>query len=157
MKITFKPIGYIKTEFNEKHGIPIQPIYGTDKTGKIELLEKYQDGLKDLEEFTYVHILFFFHKHREYKLTVKPYLDSVERGLFSTRAPKRPNGIGMSIVKILNIERNIITFSGVDVINNTPLLDIKPYIKNFDIREDAKCGWQDRVESDKDTISDERF
>ena len=155
-EIIFRPIGIVKTEFESKRGIPVQVVHGSDKTGRVEIYEQYVEGLKDLDDFSHIHLLYHFHNHKDYKLTVIPYLDTIPRGLFSTRAPKRPNGIGMSLVEVIKVRGNIIEFRGVDMINNTPLLDIKPYFPLIDTREGAKCGWFDKLEK-KNVISDNRF
>ncbi len=153
---TIKPIGIIKTEFEKKSGIPIQAKVGENFIGKIELKKEFSEGLKDLDSFTHIHLIYLFDRHSDYSLTVKPYMDDNPRGLFATRAPKRPNNLGLSLVEIINVKDNIITFKGVDMLNNTPLIDIKPYYHEFDSRENSKAGWLDKV-TNKREISDDRF
>lgn len=148
-EIRLKPIGIIKTPFKEKTGVPIQAKVGEDFLGTIEVYEEFAEGLKDLEGFSHIHILYHFHRHTNYSLVVKPYMDEVSRGLFSTRAPKRPNPIGLSLVKIVEIKGCIIKFQGVDILNETPLLDIKPYYHDFDSRNNAKAGWLDKVKKEE--------
>ncbi len=150
------PIGAIKTEFEEKTGVPIQSSFGKDRIGKIELKEEYVEGLKDLNEMSHVFLIYHFDRHHDYKMIVKPYMDETPRGLFATRAPKRPNGIGLSLVEIVSIENNIITFKGVDMLNNTPLLDIKPFVPDIDFAENARSGWYEKVKN-KTRLSDDRF
>ena len=155
-KLELKYIGIIKTPFEEKAGVPIQAKVGEEFCGQIILNEEYIDGLKDLDGFSHIHLIFHFNRHDNHSLTVTPYMDDTPRGLFATRAPKRPNPIGLSLVEIIDIKDNIINFRGVDILNNTPLLDIKPYYHDFDSRENAKAGWLDRVKKRR-KISDDRF
>ncbi|MBF0299495.1 MAG: tRNA (N6-threonylcarbamoyladenosine(37)-N6)-methyltransferase TrmO [Oligoflexia bacterium] len=157
-EVLFNPIGIIKTEFKNTVGIPIQFCFGRDHVGEVELYSQYVDGLKDLNDIQYIYLLYHFNRHSDYKLIVKPYMDETPRGLFSTRAPKRPNGIGLSIVEIIAIENNIIIFKGVDMVDNTPLLDIKPYVPKLDHVESNKNGWYDFVNNNgQKKISDDRF
>ncbi len=154
--LIIKPIGVIKTSFEEKVGVPIQAKVGEDHVGHIELEERFVDGLKDLDGFSHAHLIYHFNQHTEFSLVVKPYMDDTPRGLFSTRAPKRPNFIGLSLVEILSVDKNIVTFRGVDMLNDTPLIDIKPYYHDFDSRTDSKAGWLDNVKNKRE-ISDDRF
>lgn len=156
MEVLFKPIGIIKTEFKEKPGVPIQSVFGQEKKGRIELFPEFKDGLKDLDGFSHIHLIYYFNEHNDYKLHVKPYLDNREHGVFATRAPKRPNAVGLSVVEVVKIIDNIIEFKGADMLDGTPLLDIKPYVDDFDIRKETRCGWYDKVHK-KNTISDDRF
>lgn len=152
----FDPIGIIYTEFEEKAGVPIQATFGKDRTAKIILNEIYTDGLKDLNEISHVFLLYHFDRHTDFQMIVKPYMDETPRGLFATRAPKRPNGIGLSLVEILSIEKNVITFKGVDMLNKTPLIDIKPFVPDIDFAENARSGWYEKVKA-KPRLSDNRF
>lgn len=154
--VLLTPIGIIKTPFKEKSGVPIQAKVGESIEGYIEIAQEYVDGLADLNEFSHIHIIFHFNQHNSYKLSVTPYMDHVPRGLFSTRAPTRPNPIGLSLVELVSIEKNIIRFKGVDMLDNTPVLDIKPYFADFDSRQNTRSGWLDRVKKRR-TISDDRF
>jgi len=156
LEIVFRDIGIIRTEFEKKDGIPIQAFFGCDHAGEIEIYPQYTEGLKDLDGFSHIHLVYYFNRHDDYSLTVVPYMDTEERGIFSTRAPVRPNGIGLSLVELVSIKKNIIHFRGVDILNNTPLLDIKPYYREIDTRDNVKCGWLDAVKK-KRTVSDERF
>ena len=138
-------------------GVPIQPSFGKERTGFIELMPQYTDGLKDLMDISHVYLLYHFDRHQDFKLVVRPYMDDdTLRGLFATRAPKRPNGIGLSIVEIVDINGHIITFRGVDMLNNTPLLDIKPYIAAMDRIDHTIGGWYEKTLS-KRRLSDDRF
>lgn len=154
--LSLKYIGLINTSFEKKAGVPIQAMAGEEHTGTITLYPEYLDGLKDLDGFSHIHLLYHFNRHNNYSLIVKPYMDDNLRGLFATRAPKRPNPIGLSLVEIIKIDNNVITFKGVDILNNTPLLDIKPYYHDFDSREHSKSGWLDKVKNRR-IISDDRF
>ncbi len=152
----FNSIGTIYTDFLEKAGVPIQATFGKSHEGRIIIKEEFKDGLKDLNEISHVFLIYHFNQHKDYQMIVKPYMDETPRGLFSTRAPKRPNGIGLSLVEILKIEDNIIYFKGVDMLNETPLLDIKPFIHDIDFAENSKSGWYEKVK-DKPRLSDNRF
>jgi tRNA-Thr(GGU) m(6)t(6)A37 methyltransferase TsaA len=154
MKIS--PIGVIHSSLKEAKGSPIQPVYAKDSEGVVEVYEPYRKALKDLEGFERIWLLYWFHKAAETKLLVTPYLDTVERGLFATRAPCRPNPIGISPVKLLRIENGRIYISEVDILDGTPLLDIKPYVSRFDIFKVERNGWQDHV-SDVPCVADKRF
>jgi len=151
-------IGVIHTPFREQKGTPIQPRKGKGVTAKIEVFDEYVDGLKDLDGFSHIIILFYFHKSEGYSLQVIPYLDTKPRGLFSTRAPKRPSQIGLSIVKLKKVEGNILTVEDVDMLDGTPLLDIKPYVPPFDEDEEFRIGWlEGRIPESDEANADDRF
>ena len=153
----FQPIGLIHTPFTQKDRTPIQP-YRSRAEGRVELLPEYESGLSHLEGFSHIILLYHFHRATGYQLTVTPFLDTVARGLFATRAPRRPNPIGLSIVRLEGIDANIMTVQGVDMLDDTPLLDIKPWVPAFDMRSDARSGWlEDKQASADTTISDKRF
>lgn len=160
-EITFIPIGIIHSPFKESVGMPIQPAGAKGIKGTIEIFEEFKEGLKDLDGFSHIVLLFHFHLSQSYKLLVHPYMEDKIRGVFSTRAPRRPNQIGMSIVRLDKIEDNILHISNVDIIDGTPLLDIKPFVSRFDcfdIDENEKVGWlKKRVERVDNHRSDERF
>ena len=141
MTIQFEPIGIIHSPFKDLEGMPIQPGGAAGVKGKIEVFEQYQAGLADLEGFSHVYLLYHFHLSRGYELKVVPFLDEVPRGLFATRAPKRPNPIGISIVGLDCVETGVLHISNVDVLDGTPLLDIKPYAPEFDAQENVRTGW----------------
>lgn len=128
MKIVFEPIGYVHSEFKNVKDIPTQSVLASEKTGKIEILDKFKDGLLGLKKGMHIVVLFNFHESKDYKLIQSPCYTTEEKGVFSIRSPFRPNGIGMSIVKIENIENNILEFKGLDMLDKTPILDIKPYV-----------------------------
>jgi len=134
------PIGIIHSPFQSKKDTPIQP-YRSKAIGRVEVFEKYQDGLCDTERFSHLILIYKFHKSRGYRLKVKPFLDDQLRGLFATRYPGRPNQIGLSVVRLIKREGNILFVKGIDVLDGTPLLDIKPYVPYFEPQERISIGW----------------
>jgi len=138
MNFVMKPIGVIHSPFKEK--APIQPGF-SNEIGKVAVFEEYCDGLKDLEGFSHVILVYLFHKSRGYSLRVKPYLDEGKKGLFATRAPRRPNPIGISVVRLLGKKGGVLVVGGIDALDGTPLLDIKPYVPRFDNVADVRVGW----------------
>lgn len=158
MSITLTPIGTIHTPHTDLANMPIQPTSAKGVQGWIELDPSYTEGLKDLEGFSHIILLYHFHQSQGYKLTVTPYLDKTQRGLFATRAPKRPNPIGLSIVKLNSIEGNRLNIENIDVLDGTPLLDIKPYVPVFDDQKDVRFGWLEKAREEVHTKrSDDRF
>jgi len=158
MPITFEPIGIIKTPFKKMEGMPIQTKGALGIKGKIILNEKFVEGLDDLDGFSHIFLLYHFHKSVGYNLKIRPFLDKFRRGVFSTRAPRRPNPLGISVVKLLKVEKNILYIENVDILNGTPLLDIKPYIQDFDLHKIEKSGWiENKTEGIEGTMSDNRF
>lgn len=126
--IVLKPIGFIKSPFKNIEDIPPQSVYAHEKTASIDLAEEYKDGLKDLEKCEYIVVQFYFHKSKGYDLlTLTPWSDE-RKGLFSTRSPRRPNPIGISIVKLLKVDGCRLEIQGVDMLDETPVIDIKPYV-----------------------------
>lgn len=134
------PIGVIRTPFKDKNKTPIQP-FRSKAPGRVEVLKKYEQGLKDIEGFSYLILIFRFHKSRGYSLIVKPFLDVKKHGVFATRAPRRPNQIGVSVVKLTGRKGNILKVKDIDVLDGTPLLDIKPYVPEFAAKTNVKIGW----------------
>jgi len=140
-EINLKPIGIVHSPFRESSGVPKDSTDGMDYTGTVEIFPEYKDGLKDLEGFSHIILIFYFHKSEYSHLTVKPFLDSYLRGVFATRSPHRPNFLGLSVVKLTRIDNNILHIRGIDMIEGTPVLDIKPYIPEFESNEGIKIGW----------------
>jgi len=136
----FRQIGVIHSPYKNHRDMPIQASRSS-AIGEIEVFEEYEKGLKDVEGFSYILILYLFHKSRRASVLVKPFLDDVLRGVFATRSPNRPNWIGLSPVELLERCGNILRVAGVDVVEGTPLLDIKPYVPQFDVRESVRIGW----------------
>lgn len=158
MEFTLSPIGSIQTPFDNLEGMPIQPSGAKDIDGTIILDPAYEEGLEDIDGFSHLILLYMFHKSSGYNLKVRPFLDKQKRGLFSTRAPRRPNAIGLSIVRLIKREGCRLSVKGVDVLNNTPLIDIKPYVPEFDIKEDTRSGWLEKTQQKAETMkSDDRF
>ncbi|HDL10251.1 MAG TPA: tRNA (N6-threonylcarbamoyladenosine(37)-N6)-methyltransferase TrmO [Candidatus Omnitrophica bacterium] len=144
-EITYKVIGVIHSPFESPKGTPIQPRGARGVRGEIVLKEEYKEGLKDLEGFSHIILVYHFHLSQGYSLIVTPYMDDSPHGVFATRAPKRPNPIGLSVVKLLSVRDNILEIEDVDIVDGTPLLDIKPYVPDFDIRKVEKFGWLEEV------------
>jgi tRNA (adenine37-N6)-methyltransferase len=141
MEIVMYPIGVIHSPFTEKDQTPIQSVR-SQAIGLVEVYSEFADGLKDIENLSHIHLLYVFHESSGYTLHVKPFLDDHEHGIFATRYPYRPNPIGISTVRLLSRKENVLTIGGVDVLDGTPLLDIKPYVPDFDLRtEDVRTGW----------------
>jgi tRNA-Thr(GGU) m(6)t(6)A37 methyltransferase TsaA len=157
--ITLHPIGIIRTPHQEMVGTPIQPVAAEGVLGHIELLPEYVPGLKDLAGFSHITLVYFFHKIKGYELEVVPFMDTEKRGIFACKAPKRPNALGLSTVKLLRIEGNILHVEQVDMLDNTPLLDIKPFYPKYDNRENVKIGWLENLQSlpENAYFADDRF
>ena len=156
MSITYRPIGVVRSPFSEPQGVPIQPSRGRGIRARVELLPELADGLADLDGFSHIILLCHLHRSQGYSLRVVPFLDHVPRGVFATRAPRRPNSIGLSVVRLLSIDGATIHFEGVDLLDGTPVLDIKPYVPEFDNREEIRLGWLERVRC-RSAVSDGRF
>ena len=144
----FLPIGVIHSPHKDLSQTPIQPIFSKGIQGLVEIIPDYVDGLHDLDGFSHIYLFYYFDRSTQVKMKVKPYLDSDVRGIFATRAPHRPNKIGMSLVRLLEIRGNVLEIEDIDILDGTPLLDIKPYIKRYDSREHVHSGWQDNVPDD---------
>ena len=143
-KIQYRPIGIVFSPFKEPEGTPIQPTAAKGINGKVEVFPEYADGLLDIDGFSYIILLYHCHLATGFSLKVKPFLDDKLHGVFATRAPRRPNSIGLSIVRLIRIDENVIHIQDVDIIDGTPLLDIKPYVPNFDTREAERIGWLEK-------------
>ncbi|MGM5482540.1 MAG: tRNA (N6-threonylcarbamoyladenosine(37)-N6)-methyltransferase TrmO [Nanobdellota archaeon] len=154
MNIEYRAIGKIFTGYKEKAGMPIQS-NKSSRQGIIKLKEEFKKGLKDLDEFSHIMLFYHFHESSGYNLVTKPFLDNKEHGIFAIRAPKRPNSLGFSIVKLIKIKGREIYFEGADMLDQTPLIDIKPYSKKFDHVKDSQEGWLEK--SKEEYLSDNRF
>ncbi len=158
MKIEYRPIGVVHSPFAELSGMPIQPSRAKDVAGTVELFPEFHEGLKDLDGFSHIILLYHFHMVTGYRLQVVPFLDTEIRGLFATRAPKRPNPIGLSVVRLEDIQGSVLSVLDLDILNGTPVLDIKPYVTEFDERRDVRIGWLEAARrQDRKTLSDDRF
>ena len=157
MKFNFSPIGIIHSPYAEPVGIPIQGVFAGDATGAVEVFPEFNAGLADLDGFSHIILLYGFHLSNGYTLTCKPFLDIQARGVFATRAPRRPNPIGLSVVRLLGIEGRVLRIADIDIVDKTPLLDIKPYIPDFDMRTGVRTGWYEQARNKQQTVSDSRF
>ena len=140
-EIRYKSIGIVHSPFKGPKGTPIQSTAARGIDGTVEILPEYAEGLKDIEGFSHIILIYHFHLAKDSSLKVKPYMDNKEHGVFAMRGPSRPNPIGISIVHLVRIEENTLHIQDVDMIDGTPLLDIKPYVPEFDIREVERIGW----------------
>ena len=156
--ITYKPIGVIHTPFKDIRGMPIQPMGAKGIQGIVQVEPEYVQGMQDLEGFSHLILIYHFHLSEGYSLRVKPFMDDVLHGVFATRAPKRPNPIGISIVRLNKVEGGTLHIEDVDIVDGTPLLDIKPYVPVFDSQKVERIGWLSKnVKKVHEVKSDERF
>jgi tRNA-Thr(GGU) m(6)t(6)A37 methyltransferase TsaA len=158
LKYEVKPIGLINTPYETSAAVPLEPAF-SESEGTADIYPDYVAGLDSLEEFSHIILLYWFHRAKQPQMKVVPYMDTVEHGLFATRTPSRPNPIGFSIVELLKIESGTIYFKGVDMLNGTPLLDIKPYVPEFDSPKATRIGWLEKpLANDKEKlVADSRF
>ena len=154
--LTFEPIGVIHSPFDEVAGMPIQPGRARGIEGTVEVLTPYEEGLQDLDGFSHIILLYHFHRSEGYGLRVVPFLDTESRGLFATRAPRRPNPIGLSVVRLSRVEGRTLSILDVVVLDGTPLLDIKPYVPDFDAPGQVRIGWIAQARKG-DVRADDRF
>ena len=153
-----KPIGIIRSPFKTVDAMPIQPAGAKDIEGRIEIFPDYVQGIKDLSQFSHLILIYYFHLSKGYDLLVKPFLDDETHGVFACRAPRRPNPIGISVVRLKNIKGSILHISDLDIVDATPLLDIKPYVSKFDKPKDVNIGWyKKKITAVKDKQADSRF
>lgn len=143
-KISLTPVGTIRSPYTEPKDMPIQGRFRDDVEGWVELKEEYVPGLKDLEGFSHLILIYYFHRSEVEEVQGRPFLEEETRGIFAIRSPHRPNHLGFSIVRLQRIEGNRVYFTEVDMIDRTPLLDIKPYVEHFDSRDNVKSGWLDQ-------------
>jgi tRNA-Thr(GGU) m(6)t(6)A37 methyltransferase TsaA len=140
-EIVYRPIGVIQSPFKTPEDAPIQPRYARQAEGQVVLEDQYAEGLSDLQDFSHIILLYHLHLSESYSLRVTPYLDDQKRGLFATRAPRRPNPIGLSVVRLVAVEGNTLHVKDIDAVDGTPLLDIKPYVREFDPDVEIRVGW----------------
>ncbi len=158
MGVSYSPIGIIHSIYHELSGMPIQPASDYSAPGSVVIDPQYLAGLKDLEGFSHIILIYHLHQARLVSLNVVPFLDSQPRGVFATRAPNLPNPIGISVVKLLRVEENILYLDNLDVLDGTPLLDIKPYVPEFDSPVEFRLGWLENARGKvRTTRSDRRF
>ncbi|WP_455392764.1 tRNA (N6-threonylcarbamoyladenosine(37)-N6)-methyltransferase TrmO [[Eubacterium] cellulosolvens] len=157
-EIKYKPIGVIHTPFKDPEDVPIQPLGGEGVKGTIELETEYISCLKDLDGFSHIFLIYHFHLAKGYKHHVKPFMDEKLHGVFATRAPRRPNPIGLSVVRLIKIERGKLYIKDLDIVDGTPILDIKPYVPQVDTREAASIGWlEKKIHKFPEIRADNRF
>jgi tRNA (adenine37-N6)-methyltransferase len=157
-EFTYKSIGIIRSPFESLDQMPIQPSGAKGVKGIVEVESKYENGLKDLDGFSHIILIYHFHRSEGFSLQIVPFLDDKPRGLFATRAPKRPNPIGFSVVKLKEVKGKILKIENVDVLDRTPLLDIKPFVPDFDVYNNVKTGWLEKASKKvNNKKSDDRF
>lgn len=156
--ITYHPIGVIRTPFMDVEGVPIQPVGALGVRGTVELDPVYLEGLQDLEGFSHIFLLYHLDRVKTWTAKVVPFMDDHPHGVFATRAPARPNAIGISVVRLTKAEGATLQVEDVDMLDRTPLLDIKPYLPEFDCREVEGRGWlEENAAKARRTRSDDRF
>ncbi|MBI5569534.1 MAG: tRNA (N6-threonylcarbamoyladenosine(37)-N6)-methyltransferase TrmO [Desulfomonile tiedjei] len=156
--IAFKPIGVIHSPFREREGTPIQPAGARGIEGTVELLPEYAAGCKDLDGFSHIVLLYHFHRSKGFSLELTPFLDDTPRGVFATRAPARPNPIGISVVRLVGVEGSTLHIQDLDILDGTPLLDIKPYVPEIGPDDEVRFGWLEGKTQRMGTAkADERF
>lgn len=148
-----QPIGVIRSPFTELVDMPIQPRGAPQTEGKILIDKKFEEGLQDIEGFSHIYLIYSFHQAKRIEMKVVPFMDSMPHGVFATRSPLRPNHIGLSLVELLERIGNILKVKGIDVLDGTPLLDIKPYVAQFDHVEKSRSGW---LSASDDKIAEKR-
>ena len=157
-EIKYKPIGVIHSPFKEPKGTPIQPAGTKGTNGTVEVFPEYAEGLKDIEGFSHIILLYHFHLSKGPTLIAKPYMDNEMHGVFAMRGPSRPNSIGISVVRLVKVEGNLLRVRDIDIVDGTPLLDIKPYVPEFDTTEVEGKGWLERnVHKLSESTDDGRF
>ena len=158
MKIAYRPIGFVHSPYTEPIGVPIQPCFADGIEGDVEILDEFVDGLADLDGFSHIHLIYHLHRSTDYSLSVVPHMDTELRGLFATRAPRRPNPIGLSVVRLLSITGARLRVADLDILDGTPVLDIKPFNPMVDHREPCRVGWMEgKVGESVAGIADARF
>ena len=156
--LAYRPVGVIHSPLKEPFGAPIQSVAARDVEGVVELFPQYAEALRDIEGFSHLILIYHFHMSGKSSLIVRPYLDDETHGVFATRGPARPNPIGISVVRLARVDGTRLHITGVDILDGTPLLDIKPYIPQFDAIETEKIGWlKDRIHMVEGTKDDGRF
>jgi tRNA-Thr(GGU) m(6)t(6)A37 methyltransferase TsaA len=157
-EIILRPIGVIRTPYQDLEGMPIQPGGAHSVEGQVVVDRAYEEGLSDVDGFSHLILIYHFHHCKGFKLTVTPFLDHHQRGLFATRAPRRPNPVGISVVALLGRNENLLRVSHIDVVDGTPLIDIKPFVPAFDAPDVTSIGWlKNKAEQSATVRSDKRF
>ena len=154
-EIKFKPIGIVHSAFKEPFGVPIQPAGAEDIQGTVSIFEEYSKGLQDIEGFSHIILIYYFHLSKKSSLIVTPFMDNNVHGVFATRAPNRPNPIGFSVVNLVKVDNNILYIKDVDIVDGTPVLDIKPCVPEFDFRDVKKIGWLENSVRNLNFVTDD--
>jgi tRNA-Thr(GGU) m(6)t(6)A37 methyltransferase TsaA len=159
MEFIFRPIGVLKTPFKSKSGVPIQGVFAPEAEGEAEIRKEYEPGLIDIEGFSHLILIYVFHRSEGYELICRPYMEDRRHGVFAMRAPRRPNPIGISVVRFIKRKGRILHLSELDMLDGTPLLDIKPFVPRFDHRRNVKVGWMHGTfrNGKHRTVSNNRF
>ncbi len=159
MEFRFKPIGVLKTPYQSKSGVPIQGIFDPESKGTATIFKEYEAGLQDIEGFSHLIVIYVFHRSQGYELVCRPYMEDELHGVFTIRAPRRPNPIGFSVVRLRKREDRVLFLSEMDMLDGTPILDIKPFCPKFDHRQNVRVGWMDNTFRDAGhrKVSDDRF
>jgi len=157
MKIEFRPIGIIHSPYPDPAGVPIQGFLAKNVRGSVEVFPEFGEALADLDGFSHIILIYHFHRSSGFAQKCRPFLDTRERGVFATRAPRRPNPIGISIVGLLGMDACRLAVDSLDIVDGTPLLDIKPYVPDFDIRDAVRAGWYATAANKGQTVADSRF
>lgn len=145
-QIVYQPIGILRTMHQDPEKTPFQPAFAAGCKGEAEIFPPFVDGLEDLDGFSHIYLIYHLHRGQPMQLRVRPFLNDVARGIFATRATCRPNPIGFSIVRLIERQGAVLLLEDVDILDQTPLLDIKPYIARFDCIQGCRSGWQDQVD-----------
>jgi len=154
--VEFRPIGVVRSPHTRAEDTPIQPRFAEGIPGQVEVFPEFEPGLKDIDGFSHVYLLYVFDRAGPARLLVTPYLDDVPRGVFATRAPCRPNPLGLSLVRLVRRDGKVLHLEDVDILDGTPLLDIKPYVGRLDAREGARCGWLDEIDEESARVRGRR-
>ncbi len=157
--ITYHPIGIVHSPYKESSGTPIQPYMAPDVVGTVEILPEYAEGLKDIEGFSHIYLICHLDRTKAWTPHVVPYLETEERGIFACRSPARPNSIGLSLVRLIERKSNILRIAEIDILDGTPVLDVKPFVSDFDTRSDTQTGWYERIRKARKKFhtADDRF
>jgi len=158
MEISYRPIGMIRSHYTKKTGVPIQGILSEKSFGLVEVFHEFKEGLKDIEGFSHLILIYHMHQVEGMDLVCQPFLQDKEHGVFAVRSPRRPNPIGFSVVRLESRDGRTLHISEVDIMDQTPLLDIKPWVSHFDTRRDTRCGWFEEVlEGVRTRDADDRY
>ena len=158
LQVVYRPVGIMRTPFTSVRGMPIQPTGAIGVAGRLEIFPEYREGLSDLDGFSHVILVYHLHKIAGHCLTVRPFLGNSDHGIFATRSPRRPNPIGLSVLRVRGVTGTGVELENVDILDETPVLDVKPYVPDFDVWDADRCGWFAGVSENAARVrSDGRF